>query len=762
MIFECQIHHEILSDPNLIGQVSPARDSANLATTQNSESRFLANSRFRLSPWHKKLRIAYQGDTSKPLPTQGDLPLYTRPDSSSPETLFVRPPALVTLRTPSNPVLLCIPDCSQLMGKPQIDSGSIGDVSVGRIDLEVLNQSLKTFGVQINNKQKLRFSATSDDFLQVPGRGCGWISQNVPVASSIEIIFANKQTPTNATSNLANEESSVVFPIFKKIILTFLFSDDRDWLALLWNNEQIHLPITFPDLMDEFASLLTPSKDHLDAFSKSLLENDGIRFRIMVSKTFKSKKPNDFLNQESLEKLDDQQDWNNRPTPATLKTGSLFYLPQDSKYVQIGWGVEDLEIPKFPYKLKNGDTEFIMCAAEFQPQAGLVELMSNPNPILFLEAATPQYVAHVLGKPEIVAESLNTLLPNTPYVTLKPLPYVHLILLGSKILVSSLQAYLTNIQTTNPGSKIWLYRPTLSPSQSSSAGSSTDTPHAKEQFSNSTLPYIATVNLQSAEQQATKERLHRSLSACLTRAEFLENAKQAQALVEFVRRAKDELEKTDLLVWTDALVVGQMLDRVPCGSVTEVEKRFRRFLAAKKAEESKSKDSSDALSIPDVRWEDVGGLEEAKKQIRETITLTQTYKHLLNPLLGRRSGIMFYGPPGTGKTLLAKAIANECGLKFISVKGPELLNMYVGESEKNVRDIFEKARLNAPSKYFSEVRHHLLRRNRLAASSQRPVSRQLWSFGQNDRPVPDRDGLLHDRRQHLYHWSYQQARPSGS
>ena len=61
-----------------------------------------------------------------------------------------------------------------------------------------------------------------------------------------------------------------------------------------------------------------------------------------------------------------------------------------------------------------------------------------------------------------------------------------------------------------------------------------------------------------------------------------------------------------------------------------------------------------------------------------------------------RSGILLYGPPGTGKTLLAKAVANECGLNFLSVKGPELLDMYVGQTEQNVRRLFEKARLNAP------------------------------------------------------------------
>lgn len=55
----------------------------------------------------------------------------------------------------------------------------------------------------------------------------------------------------------------------------------------------------------------------------------------------------------------------------------------------------------------------------------------------------------------------------------------------------------------------------------------------------------------------------------------------------------------------------------------------------------------------------------------------------------QRSGVLLFGPPGTGKTLIAKAVATECKLNFISVKGPELLNMYIGESEKNVRDLFE-------------------------------------------------------------------------
>jgi peroxin-6 len=66
----------------------------------------------------------------------------------------------------------------------------------------------------------------------------------------------------------------------------------------------------------------------------------------------------------------------------------------------------------------------------------------------------------------------------------------------------------------------------------------------------------------------------------------------------------------------------------------------------------------------------------------------------------QRSGILLYGPPGTGKTLIAKAVATECHLNFISVKGPELLNMYIGESEKNVRDVFQRARNAKPCVLF--------------------------------------------------------------
>ncbi|XP_076636331.1 peroxisomal biogenesis factor 6 isoform X1 [Colletes latitarsis] len=95
--------------------------------------------------------------------------------------------------------------------------------------------------------------------------------------------------------------------------------------------------------------------------------------------------------------------------------------------------------------------------------------------------------------------------------------------------------------------------------------------------------------------------------------------------------------------------------------------------------------------VPKVYWEDIGGLADLKHEIMRRIQLP-----LLNSLGFGQSGLLLYGPPGTGKTLLAKAVATEYQLHFLSIKGPEILNMYVGQSEKNVRQVFERARASAP------------------------------------------------------------------
>jgi len=110
------------------------------------------------------------------------------------------------------------------------------------------------------------------------------------------------------------------------------------------------------------------------------------------------------------------------------------------------------------------------------------------------------------------------------------------------------------------------------------------------------------------------------------------------------------------------------------------------------------------LERPEVCWEDVGGQEAAKKAILETIELPLTHPELFHCGAAHRSGILLYGPPGTGKTLLAKAVATECQLRFVSVKGPELISSYVGESERQVREVFERAAEASPAVlFFDEV-----------------------------------------------------------
>jgi SpoVK/Ycf46/Vps4 family AAA+-type ATPase len=110
--------------------------------------------------------------------------------------------------------------------------------------------------------------------------------------------------------------------------------------------------------------------------------------------------------------------------------------------------------------------------------------------------------------------------------------------------------------------------------------------------------------------------------------------------------------------------------------------------------------SGTLAQVPNVTWKDVGGLEQVKREILDTIQLPQQFPELFASGVKQRSGLLLFGPPGTGKTLVAKAVARECSLNFISVKGPELLNMYVGESEKNVRDVFERARQAKPCVLF--------------------------------------------------------------
>jgi len=107
------------------------------------------------------------------------------------------------------------------------------------------------------------------------------------------------------------------------------------------------------------------------------------------------------------------------------------------------------------------------------------------------------------------------------------------------------------------------------------------------------------------------------------------------------------------------------------------------------------------VEVPNITWDDIGGLQSVKRELQELVQYPVEHpEKFLKFGMTPSKGVLFYGPPGCGKTLLAKAIANECQANFISIKGPELLTMWFGESEANVRDVFDKARMAAPCVLF--------------------------------------------------------------
>jgi len=111
------------------------------------------------------------------------------------------------------------------------------------------------------------------------------------------------------------------------------------------------------------------------------------------------------------------------------------------------------------------------------------------------------------------------------------------------------------------------------------------------------------------------------------------------------------------------------------------------------------------VEIPEVRWSDIGGLDDIKQELRESIEWPMKYPHVFEKMgIEPPKGILLFGPPGTGKTLLAKAVATESGANFIAVRGPEILSKWVGESEKAIRQIFRRARMVAPAVvFFDEI-----------------------------------------------------------
>lgn len=153
-------------------------------------------------------------------------------------------------------------------------------------------------------------------------------------------------------------------------------------------------------------------------------------------------------------------------------------------------------------------------------------------------------------------------------------------------------------------------------------------------------------------------------------------------------------EKMDLIDFDDDTIDAQILE--------EMYVRQAHFEHAIKATSPSGLRAENlTFEVPTVTWDDVGGLAEVKKELQELVQYPVEHPEKFEHFGMQPSrGVLFFGPPGCGKTLLAKAIASECQANFISIKGPELLTMWFGESESNVREIFSKARAAAPCVLF--------------------------------------------------------------
>ena len=157
---------------------------------------------------------------------------------------------------------------------------------------------------------------------------------------------------------------------------------------------------------------------------------------------------------------------------------------------------------------------------------------------------------------------------------------------------------------------------------------------------------------------------------------------------------------------------------IPYEKVASLEVRMSHFMAAL-MEIDPSAIREVFVEIPDVSWEDIGGLEDVKEELIQAVSWPLRHAEVFERYSVQPTrGIMLHGPSGTGKTLLAKALANESGVNFISVKGPSLMSRYVGESERAIREVFRTARQAAPSiLYFDEIESLIPIRGREAGGS---------------------------------------------
>jgi len=149
------------------------------------------------------------------------------------------------------------------------------------------------------------------------------------------------------------------------------------------------------------------------------------------------------------------------------------------------------------------------------------------------------------------------------------------------------------------------------------------------------------------------------------------------------------------------------------------------------------------VEVPDVKWDDVGGLDEIKEALKETVEWPLKYADLFKKAdTNPPKGIILHGKPGTGKTYLAKALASESGVNFISVKGPQILSRYIGESEKGVRELFRMAKQASPCILFLDEIDSLTPRRSNDSSGSGVIERVIGQFLTEMDGIEDLKGVI--------------------
>ena len=149
------------------------------------------------------------------------------------------------------------------------------------------------------------------------------------------------------------------------------------------------------------------------------------------------------------------------------------------------------------------------------------------------------------------------------------------------------------------------------------------------------------------------------------------------------------------------------------------------------------------VEVPNVSWQDVGGLDTVKQELQEAVVWPLKFTEIFRATKTRPpKGILLYGKPGTGKTLIAKALATESEVNFIAVKGPELINQYIGESERSVREVFKKARQAAPTILFLDEIDSLVPKRGQEASGARVTERVISQLLTEMDGIEELQGVL--------------------